>query len=131
MFVYKHISMEFKCITWTNNQDSTLPDSTVVAEKGLPLEGHQLPKFRLDLLQPLRQWLERIEIHNPKEARFFCKVIPTQCPFEHDIKLFGCFVAHIPPLCKLNPFYEQLVGLRLRSLCYLVEQRGEVFNPNS
>ncbi|MCA1993863.1 MAG: Mo-dependent nitrogenase C-terminal domain-containing protein [Coleofasciculus sp. S288] len=76
-------------------------------------------------LSPVRQWLEAIEIHNPKVARFLCKLIPAQCPFERDIKLFERTVAHIPPLCKLNPLYEQLIGLRFRSLCYLADECGE------
>lgn len=80
---------------------------------------------RFDLLQPVRFWLDSIEIHDRRLARFFSRVIPSQCPFERDIKLFGHQIAHIPPLCKLNPLYDQLVGLRFRSLCYLVEQCGE------
>ncbi|MBD0345164.1 MAG: Mo-dependent nitrogenase C-terminal domain-containing protein [Coleofasciculus sp. Co-bin14] len=79
----------------------------------------------LDLLKPVRHWLDGIEIHDPKRARFFSKMIPAQCPFERDIKLFGRKVGHIPPLCKLNPLYEQLVSLRFRALCYLVDQCGE------
>ena len=67
----------------------------------------------------MRRWLDNIEISDPKLARFLSKVIPAQCPFERDIKLFGHSVAHIPPLCKLNPLYDQLVGLRFRALCYL------------
>ncbi|HEY9634004.1 MAG TPA: Mo-dependent nitrogenase C-terminal domain-containing protein [Coleofasciculaceae cyanobacterium] len=31
----------------------------------------------------------------------------------------------MPPLCKLNPLYAQLVSLRFRSLCYLVDHSGE------
>lgn len=81
--------------------------------------------FRNSPLSPVQQWLEAIEIHNPKLARFLCKLIPAQCPFERDIKLFDRTVAHIPPLCKLNPLYEQLVGLRFRSLCYLADECGE------
>ncbi|MBE9129179.1 MULTISPECIES: Mo-dependent nitrogenase C-terminal domain-containing protein [unclassified Coleofasciculus] len=82
-------------------------------------------KLHLVVLQLLRQWLDGVEIHNPVKARFFCKVIPAQCPFERDIWLFGRRVAHIPPLCKFNPFYEQLVSLRFRALCYLADQCGE------
>ena len=80
---------------------------------------------RFDFLQPLRQWLDTMEIDNPKLARFLSKAIPSQCPFERDIKLFGHLIAHIPPLCKLNPLYDQLVGLRFRALCYLVDSCGE------
>ncbi len=80
---------------------------------------------RLALLKPLRHWLDGIEIHDAKQARFVSKMIPAQCPFERDLKIFGRTVAHIPPLCKLNPLYDQLVGLRLRALCYLVDVCGE------
>jgi hypothetical protein len=76
-------------------------------------------------LEALRYWLDTIKIQNRNLARFLCRVIPVQCPFERDVILFGRKVAHIPPLCKLNPFYEQLVGLRFRAACYLVEQCGE------
>ena len=79
----------------------------------------------LNLLQWLRSNLDKIEFHNPKSARLVSKIIPSQCPFARDINLFGRKIAHIPPLCKLNPFYEQLVGLRFRALCYLVDQCGE------
>jgi hypothetical protein len=84
-----------------------------------------MPSQHLDLLQPLRRWLDSIEIHDRRLAQFFSKTIPAQCPFERDIKLFGRQVAHIPPLCKLNPLYDQLVSLRFRALCYLVDRCGE------
>ncbi|GAB1543187.1 hypothetical protein NUACC21_58610 [Scytonema sp. NUACC21] len=77
------------------------------------------------VLEPIRQWLDCIEIANPKIAHFLCKVIPVQCPFERDIYLFGRKLAHIPPLCKLNPFYEQVTSLRFRALCYLADECGE------
>lgn len=64
----------------------------------------------LDLLLPIRQKLDAIEIHNSKLARLLCRVIPASCPFESDIKLFSALVIQIPPLCKLNPLYEQLIG---------------------
>jgi Mo-dependent nitrogenase C-terminus len=76
-------------------------------------------------LQPLCHWLDAIEFHHPKVARMFCKLIPASCPFERDIKLFGRTLFHIPPLCKLNPFYEQFVGLRFRALCFLADECGE------
>ena len=78
-----------------------------------------------DLLYPIRQWIDALEVKSPKAARLFACLIPAQCPFERKISLFGHKVAHIPPLCKLNPLYEQFVGLRFRALCYLVDQCGE------
>lgn len=82
-------------------------------------------KPQLDALHPLRDWLDGLDIQDPRVARFLCKMIPSQCPFERDIKLFGRKVVHIPPLCKLNPLYEQLVGLRFRALSYLADDCGE------
>ncbi|MDZ8054823.1 MAG: Mo-dependent nitrogenase C-terminal domain-containing protein [Aulosira sp. ZfuVER01] len=85
----------------------------------------QFAKPKFDLLQPLRQWLDELEIQNRKLAKFIAKLIPAQCPFERDVMLFGRKIAHIPPMCKLNPLYDQFVGLRFRALCYLVDKCGE------
>lgn len=77
------------------------------------------------LLRPIHQWLQSIEIRNSKMARSLCKFIPARCPFEREVKLFNYTILHIPPLCKLNPFYDQLVELRFKSLTYLAEECGE------
>ncbi|MEA5516083.1 Mo-dependent nitrogenase C-terminal domain-containing protein [Nodularia sp. UHCC 0506] len=77
----------------------------------------------------LRDWLDGLEIHDPRVARFLCKMIPSQCPFERDITLFGRKIVHIPPLCQINPLYEQLVGLRFRALSYLADECGEDISP--
>lgn len=78
-----------------------------------------------DLLTPVRNWLEEIEVKNSQFAHFLCKLIPAQCPFERDVVVFGKKLFHIPPMCKLNPFYEQVVGLRFKALCYLADECGE------
>lgn len=78
-----------------------------------------------DVLLPVRHWLDELEIQDPKVARFLCKMIPSQCPFERDVNLFGHKIVHIPPLCKLNPLYDQLVGLRFRALSYLADKCKE------
>jgi hypothetical protein len=77
------------------------------------------------LFQKAQEFLDNLKIDNPKLARVLCQLIPAQCPFERDITLLGRRLLHIPPLCKLNPFYEQFVGLRFRSLCYLADECGE------
>lgn len=77
------------------------------------------------LLDPVHQWLDGIEVRDPEMARFLCKLIPASCPFEQSIQFLGYTVFHIPPLCKLNPFYEQVIGLRFRSLTYLVDECNE------
>lgn len=90
-----------------------------------PIEENHSVKNKFDLLQKIRQWFDGIEIDNPQIARLIAKVIPAQCPFERDIVVFGRKIAHIPPLCKFNPLYDQFVGLRFRALCYLVDKCGE------
>ncbi|MGF1496572.1 MAG: Mo-dependent nitrogenase C-terminal domain-containing protein [Elainellaceae cyanobacterium] len=77
------------------------------------------------LLDPIRQWLDSQDVQNAAIARLLCRLIPTQCPFERRIYLFNQEIGYIPPLCHLNPFYEQVVGLRFRALCYLADQCGE------
>ncbi len=93
-------------------------------ENNSPIKG-QLSGSKSGILQPLRQWLDCLEIHNRKLAKLIAKVIPAQCPFERDIMLMGRKIAHIPPMCKLNPLYDEFVGLRFRALCYLVDECGE------
>lgn len=113
--------MSMLCI----DNPSSLSSVSVGSVETLPVNrSNQQSKRQLDLLQPLRQWLDGIEIRSPQLAEFLAKAIPAQCPFERDIILFGRKIAHIPPLCKLNPLYEQFVGLRFRALCYLVDQCG-------
>lgn len=80
---------------------------------------------RFSFLNPIRERLDAIDIRDRKLAHLICNLIPAQCPFERDITLFGKTIAHIPPMCKLNPLYYQFVGLRFRSLCYLVDECGE------
>ena len=82
-------------------------------------------QFLGNLLQPIRQWLLSLEVHDPRQAHFLCHLIPATCPFERDVKLFGHLLFHIPPMCKLNPFYEQVVDLRLRALFFLANECGE------
>ena len=79
----------------------------------------------LNLLEPIKRRIENIRVENPDRAHRIISLIPADCPFERDLKLFGRVVAHLPPMCKLNPLYEQLVMLRFRALCYLVDECGE------
>ncbi|MDJ0796926.1 MAG: Mo-dependent nitrogenase C-terminal domain-containing protein [Calothrix sp. MO_167.B12] len=83
------------------------------------------PTLLDQILKPLRQLVENIQVRDRQLARRLCQLIPAQCPFERDIQLFGKTLFHIPPMCKLNPLYEQVVGLRFRALCYLADECGE------
>lgn len=101
----------------------TLEDKQQVASTAIP----QAPPP--DALAPMRDWLDGLDIQDPRVARFLCKMIPSQCPFERDVTLFGRKIVHIPPLCKINPLYEQMVGLRFRALSYLADECGEDVSP--
>ncbi|MFK8184033.1 MAG: Mo-dependent nitrogenase C-terminal domain-containing protein [Phormidesmis sp.] len=80
-------------------------------------------------LKPARDWLDQLTIEDPRLARFVCRLVPSQCPFERDVTIFGRKVIHIPLMCKINPLYEQLVGLRFRALNYLADDCGEDVTP--
>ncbi|MBD2197035.1 MULTISPECIES: Mo-dependent nitrogenase C-terminal domain-containing protein [Calothrix] len=86
---------------------------------------HPATKSSGHILQPLRQKVDNIQVRDRDLAHRLCKLIPAQCPFERDVKLFGKTLFHIPPMCKLNPLYEELVSLRFRALCYLADECGE------
>jgi hypothetical protein len=75
-----------------------------------------------DRLFPIRQRLNGLRIDNAILAHLICRIIPTQCPFECTICLFNGLSIFIPPLCKLNPLYEEVVSLRFRALCYLADE---------
>jgi tellurite resistance protein len=94
-------------------------------ESNTSLAGLKSPHPHPDLLHPVKDWLEGIEVHDPRLARFLCKMIPAQCPFERDVTLFGHKIIHIPPMCKINPLYDQLMTLRFRSLSYLADDCKE------
>lgn len=107
--------------TWINVASlSAHPVSTgTTANSQAPAQ----PEF--DLFFPIRRWLDNVQVQSPTLAHRICQMIPAQCPFERDVKLFGQTLFHIPPLCKLNPVYDQVVALRFRALCYLADVCGE------
>ena len=87
------------------------------------LESLQL-KLQLTPLQPLRQWLNQTKVTNPKLAELVCHLIPAQCPFAREIRFHGKLLFEIPPMCKINPLYEELMYLRFRAMCYLADECG-------
>jgi tellurite resistance protein len=112
-------------LTLCNLSEQTLAPlvdtATIETPPGLQAPGLQPSVTKVDPLKSVRVWLDEMAIDDPKVARFLCKLIPATCPFERDVVLFGKKLAHIPPMCKINPLYEQLVGLRFRSLSYLAD----------
>jgi hypothetical protein len=108
------------------SQVTELKMKVCIAPDPVKLSSSTFPVYpRKDLLSPFRTWFETLEIRDPKIAHQICKLIPSQCPFERDVRLLGRTLFHIPPLCKLNPFYDQFVMLRFRALSFLVDQCGE------
>jgi hypothetical protein len=88
-----------------------------------PIQLPSLPKFAP--LSFLRKWLDNIQISDREFAHKLCQIIPTQCPFERKVKFLGHTILSIPPLCKLNPLYNEVVALRFRAICYLADECGE------
>ena len=80
---------------------------------------------KIDLLSPLRKWLDGIEIKDSVLAHRICKSIPSQCPFEREVKILNRTLIKIPPMCKINPLYDELIALRFRAICYLADTCGE------
>lgn len=78
-----------------------------------------------DFLAPLRQYINLIEVNDPHLAHFLCKWIPANCPFARSIKILGRTIFTIPPLCKINPLYDELMALRFRALSFLADKWGE------
>lgn len=107
---------------WVKPQDSDVSSNSA---NSAPAQSLNPPNSSLDPLRPLRHWLDNIEVCNVNFAHQLCTLIPAQCPFERTIKLFNRTILHIPPLCKLNPLYEEVVALRFRALCYLADECGE------
>lgn len=105
--------------------DSLKPTLYDDQEEGMIPNFYLFTQIDSHALHPIRNWLDELKIHDPKVARFLCKMIPAQCPFERDVKLFGRKIVHIPPMCKINPVYEQLVSLRFRALSYLADECHE------
>jgi Mo-dependent nitrogenase C-terminus len=110
---------------WLNQNDES--NDAVICTQVAPISAPAKPKF--NLLQPVRHWLDQITVGSAEFARLICKLIPSQCPFERDISFLGHSLFHIPPLCKLNPVYDELVALRFRALCYLADVCGEDVTP--
>lgn len=101
---------------------TTLVSKSVDNTQPVPLDPVDSHK---DLLNPLRNWMDGIQVKNRKVAHFLCRLIPSQCPFERDVVLFKQKVVHIPAMCQLNPLYDQVVGLRFRALSYLADECQE------
>lgn len=93
--------------------------------KNLEANSHH-EEHHPSVLEPVKEWLDHMDIHDSRLANLICKVVPAQCPFERDVVLFGRKIMHIPAMCEINPLYDQLVGLRFRSLSYLADKGEDI-----
>ncbi|MEG3910406.1 Mo-dependent nitrogenase C-terminal domain-containing protein [Microcoleus sp. w2-18bC1] len=121
----RHTIEDSKCDDSQGPSSQIVFDANVAPAAGTPLSSRLPQPHHKNVLQPVKDWLDGWEIHDPKLAHFVCKIIPPQCPFERDIVLFGRKIVHIPAMCQINPLYEQLVGMRFRALCYLADECKE------
>ncbi|HEY9833821.1 MAG TPA: Mo-dependent nitrogenase C-terminal domain-containing protein [Stenomitos sp.] len=119
MNVSEHTAKNLTITSWVWTQ----PANT--SSQPTPSTNFPKAKKTFDLFHPVRRWLDRVDVNSPEMAHRLCQLIPAQCPFEREIKLFGRTLFHIPPMCKLNPLYEEVVALRFRALCYLADECGE------
>ncbi|MCT0214185.1 Mo-dependent nitrogenase C-terminal domain-containing protein [Synechococcus sp. CS-1324] len=74
------------------------------------------------LIDRLRHWLDGIGPRSLLLARLLVRLIPARCPFERNVVIAGHRLLHIPPLCRINPLFDQLMALRFRALCRLEAQ---------
>ena len=117
--------LQWVWLTPERSYEASLPASNPFARLSQSISSVLQSVKTLDWLHPLRAWVNSIEIQQPALAHRLCRLIPSQCPFERDIRFLGRTLLHIPPLCKLNPLYEEVVALRFRALCYLADECGE------
>lgn len=101
-------------------------DESVVAEFSLFDPGYLVylamqPNY--SLISAFKEALNNFEFTNKDRAERFVKLIPNSCPFAREVKAFGKTIVNIPPLCKINPLYEEIMMLKFRT----IEKFG--FNP--
>jgi len=72
-------------------------------ENHLTVDQNKITRRKIDLLQPLLQWLDSLEIENRKSALLLARLIPAQCPFERDVILFGRKNSSYSPNVQAKP----------------------------
>ena len=69
--------------SWVSLNPANASDTNITAPYSRSSESDR------DILQPLRLWIDNIKVSDRTFAHRLCKLIPAQCPFERDVKLFG------------------------------------------
>ena len=80
---------------------------------------------KVTIMKYLHSFIANLSIKDCNCARRICSLIPPSCPIERDISFLGHFLFHVPAMCKLNPFYDDLVTLRFRALSFLAEHHED------
>ena len=124
-WIWMQPSEIFDVSQWQENHATQASAALESSHTAASFVGRKPSPRMPDFLAPLRTGINKLNVRQPRLAHFICRTIPTQCPFERNIQLFGKTLFHIPPLCKLNPLYDEVVGLRFRALCYLADECGE------
>jgi hypothetical protein len=65
------------------------------------------PQFSTSVLTHLYEY---------KWFRKFLRELSVKCPFERQIWFKNTLVVYIPALCKFNPFYTQLIHLKVKAI---------------
>jgi hypothetical protein len=82
---------------------------------------NRIKSFVQRLFSPIFTLLQKKAEQDLNVAKQIAQTIPGQCPFARTVSLpFGKKFT-IPPLCKLNPFYELFAELRFNALCSLAD----------
>ncbi len=72
--------------------------------------------FSLDVLRPLRQWLNPVEIRNPTQAHLFGRHIPVQRPWEPKVRVGRWLCFNVPPRGQFNPLYGACIAFAIPRL---------------
>ena len=105
--------------------NSYLLDRTALSNRSM---SSNLLKFAhaFDPLKPLRNWLENLNISNPQASAQAVSTDPIPMSLSSAISIYlGARSYIFPPMCKLNPLYEEVVMLRFKAMCYLADECGE------
>lgn len=70
----------------------------------------------------IKNVLGNLDINNNTQAAIVRTLVPSTCPFARTIVL-GKYKLVIPPLCKINPLYEELMMLRFKADCYIADMQ--------
>jgi hypothetical protein len=57
--------------------------------------------------------IEKLALNNTRVGEFIAN-LPSKCPFERQYWIGDRLIMYVPALCKFNPFFRQLMRLKVR-----------------